>query len=236
MSRFELSDTISTPHPTPPTDLLSAVVVPVQLSVRVLSNRRVLSPPPPPPPLDGPGFAKTRLSSRVLSRTVQSYQKFDAEPHPAPCSPRLSQPIPRPGQVLVERVSDSSGSLQNPGSQAIDLRAFGPALGHLLSAYRRACARASQRRSGTFAETNRCAPQAKKWTVCLAVSACLGHAGVNFQRGHTLFLLEASSWTHSHDKSRWIGPETTCTHFKYFETSHHKSPSSSVRRGRHFLI
>ena len=110
-------------------------------------------------------------------------------------------------------------------SQAIDSRAFGPALVHLLSDYRRACARASQRRSGTFAETNRCAPQAKKWTVCLTVSASLGHAGVNFQRGHTLFLLQASSWTHCHDKSRWIGPETTATYFKYFETSHHKSPS-----------
>ena len=82
--------------------------------------------------------------------------------------------------------------------------------------------------SGTFAETNRCAPQAKKWTVCLAVSASLGHAGVNFPGRAALFLLEASSWTHSHDKSRLIGPETTCTHFKYFETSHHKSPSSSV--------
>ena len=118
-----------------------------------------------------------------------------------------------------------------PSFQAIDLRAFGPALGHLLPDYHRACARASQRRSGTFAETNRCAPQAKKWTVCLTVSASLGHAGVNFQRGHTLFLLEASSWTQCHLKSRWIGPETTCTHFKYFETSHHKSRSPSSVAG-----
>ena len=130
-----------------------------------------------------------------------------------------------------------SGSLQDPGSQAIGLRAFGQALVHLLPDYRRACARASQRRSGTFAETNRCAPQAKKWTVCLTVSASLGHAGVNFQRGHTLFLLEASSWTQCHLKSRWVRPEMAGTYFKSLVARHHTGGSRRRRRrGRHFLI
>ena len=58
-----------------------------------------------PDPSFDPGTVSTR---RVLSRAVQSYQKFDAAPHPAPCYPRLSQPIPTPGQALVERVSDRS--------------------------------------------------------------------------------------------------------------------------------
>jgi len=137
-----------------------------------------------PDPSFDPGTVSTR---RVLSRAVQSYQKFDAAPHPAPCYPRLSQPIPTPGQALVERVSDRSWT-----PWAVDLcRIQVP--GHRFACFR----------TGTRSFTGRLPPglctrvtkplrtlrgiepvcsTSKEVDELSFVSPCLGHAGVNFRR------------------------------------------------------
>ena len=119
-----------------------------------------------------------------------------------------------------------SGSLQNPGPRP-SVCAFGLALVHLLTDYRTGLCTRVTKPVRNLAETS----TSKEVDGLPFVSACLGHAGVNFQRWAALFLLEASSWTQCHLKSRWIGPETACTYFKSFEASHHKSPSSSVVGG-----
>ena len=174
------------------------------------------------PTIQPPVIIPTRsfLCRRVLSRPVECCQEYDPA-HPAPLSHHPAHDTPslsETGPTLANpRVTDhgqcrlSSGSLQNPGSQAIDLRAFGPAFVHLLPAYRRACARASHRRSGTFAETNRCALQAKKWTELSFVSASLRHAGANLGAAPPNPRLQASSRTQCHLKSRWVRPETADT-------------------------